>query len=334
MPQRPRPVPDRGPVILTRRRLLTLGGGVFVVALVPQALRHQRQLVTRTIPVMGTVAEVLVVHHDRAEAEAAIDLAFERLRWVDATMSRFQAESDVGRVNLGAWRDAVPVHPATAAVIGEALRWAELSEGAYDPGVARLVEAWDVTHRTQPPAREAFQRLAGRRFHRGIGLDRWQGRPVVRFDSPDIGLDLGGIAKGYAVDAAIGVLESVGIRDAVVNAGGDLRAIGRSADGDWWRVGVRDPAAPARISSEIEVVDQAIATSGDYLQGFDYGGRRYHHILDPATGEPREAAVHSVTVRAQTCLAADAGATAVFGVPLDQARAMLRGSAPELEVVG
>ena len=334
MPQRPIPVPDRGPVILTRRRLLTLGGGAFVVALVPRALRYQRRIVTRTIPVMGTVAEVLVAHHDRAEAEAAIDLAFERLRWVDATMSRFQAESDIGRVNLGAWRDAVSVHPATAGVIGEALRWAELSEGAYDPGVARLVEAWDVTHRTQPPAREAFQRLAGRQFHRGIGLDRWQGRPVVRFDSPDIGLDLGGIAKGYAVDAAIGVLESVGIRDAVVNAGGDLRAIGRSADGDWWRVGVRDPAAPARISSEIEVVNQAIATSGDYLQGFDYGGRRYHHILDPATGEPREAAVHSVTVRAPACLAADAGATAVFGVPFDRARAMLRGSAPELEVVG
>ena len=334
MPQRPMPVPDRGPVLLTRRRLLTLGGGAFVLALVPRALRHQRRLVTRTIPVMGTLAEVLVVHHDRAEAEAAIDLAFERLRWVDATMSRFRAESDIGRVNLGAWRDAVPIHPATAVVIGEALRWAELSEGGYDPGVARMVEAWDVTHRTMPLAREEFQRLAGRRFHRGIGLDRRQGRPVVRFDSPDIGLDLGGIAKGYAVDAAIAALESAGIRDAVVNAGGDLRAIGRSADGDWWRVGVRDPAAPARISGEIEVVNQAVATSGDYLQGFDYGGRRYHHILDPATGEPREAAVHSVSVRAPTCLAADAGATAVFGLPIHVARAALRDTAPEVEVVG
>ncbi len=332
MPQRPIPVPDRAPVLLTRRRLLTLGGGAFVVALVPRALR--RQLVTRTIPVMGTVAEVLVVHHDRAEAEAAIDLAFERLRWVDATMSRFRAESDIGRVNQGAWRDAVPVHPATATVIGEALRWAELTEGAYDPGVARLVETWDVTHRTQPPAREAFQRLAGRQFHRGIGLDRWQGRPVVRFDSPDIGLDLGGIAKGYAVDAAIAALAGIGIRDAVVNAGGDLRAIGRSADGDWWRVGVRDPAAPARISSEIEVVNQAIATSGDYLQGFDYGGRRYHHILDPATGEPRAATVHSVTVRAQSCLAADAGATAVFGLPIEAARTALGDVVPGVEVVG
>lgn len=333
MTQRPMLVPDPSQ-LLSRRTVLALGGGALVLALVPRAVRRRRQLVKRIIPVMGTVAEVMVVHDDRAEAEAAIDLAFERLRWVDLTMSRFRAGSDIGRVNQDAWREAVPVHPATAVVIGEALRWAELSVGGYDPGVARLVEAWDVTHRTTPLPREAFQRLAGRQFHRGIGLDRWQGRPVVRFDSPDIGLDLGGIAKGYAVDAAMAALESVGIRDGVVNAGGDLRASGRSADGDWWRVGVRDPAAPDRISGEIQVINQAVATSGDYLQGFDHAGRRYHHILDPATGEPRIAMRHSVTIRAQTCLAADAGATAVLGLPMDEAEAMLHQAGAGVEIVG
>lgn len=300
---------------LSRRRLLALGGGAFVLSLAPWALRRRAGLVTRSIPVMGTVADVLVAHDDAELAQAAIDRAFDRLRWVDRTMSRFREDSDVARVNRLAWQDAVAVEPATAVVVAEALRWAGATGGAYDPGLVRLVEAWDVASRAAPPAREAFARLAGRDFYRGITVDRWRGAPVIRFDGPDIGLDLGGIAKGYAVDSALDAMARLGVRNAVVNAGGDLRAMGRSPDGDWWRAGVRDPADPHRIMQEVEVRDEAVATSGDYLQGFDHGGRRYHHILDPATGEPRVSGSHSLTVRAPTCLAADAGATAGFGRP-------------------
>jgi len=320
------------PAVLSRRKVLALGGGAFVLALAPRALRRRR-LVTRQIPVMGTVAEVLVADEHTDLAQEAIDLALDRLRWVDAAMSRFRADSDIGRVNRAAWRDAIPVLPATAHVLREALGWAEASDGLYDPGLARLIEAWDVTHRTAPPARDAFARLAGRQLHRGVVIDARQDRPVVRFDSPDIGLDLGGIAKGYAVDAAMAAIASTGIRHAVVNAGGDLRAMGRSADGDWWRVGIRDPADPERIRGEIEVRDEAIATSGDYLQGFDFGGRRYHHILDPETGEPRRAAAHSLTVRAPTCMAADAGATAVFGLDPERARRILDASGTGAAIV-
>ncbi len=282
---------------------------------------------------MGTVAEILVVHDDVAQAQDAIDMAFARLRWVDATMSRFRHDSDIGRANAGAWKDAVVIRPETALVIGEALGWAEASHGTYDPGLARLVEAWDVTHRTAPPEPEVFARLAGRHFYRGVELVTWRGRPAIRFENPDIGIDLGGIAKGYAVDAAIAELEGNGIHDAVVNVGGDLRAIGRSPDGDWWQVGIRDPQSPSRTSDQLEVRNQAVATSGDYLQGFQNSGRWYHHILDPRTGEPRRAVVHSITVRASTCMTADAGATAVFGLSMGPAREILERSSEKLEVV-
>ena len=325
------PIPD--PTPLSRRRMLALGGSAFVLALAPRLFRQRRRLVTRSIPVMGTVGEILVVHDDVTEAQAAIDLAFARLRWVDATMSRFRHDSDIGRVNAGAWKDAVNVHPATAFVIGEALGWAEASDGVYDPGLARLVEAWDVTHRTTPPDRQAFTRLAGRQFYRGVELTTWRGRPAIRFENQDIGIDLGGIAKGYAVDAAISTLESIGIHHAVVNVGGDLRARGRSPDGDWWRVGIRDPKSPSRIAGEIEVRNQSVATSGDYLQGFQSRGRWYHHIMDPSTGEPRQTTVHSVTVRASTCMAADAGATAVFGASPDRARTIIDDATVDAEVV-
>lgn len=327
-------IPDSAPrEDLTRRQMLAFCGSAFVLLLAPVALRRRRHLVTRTIPVMGTLAEVMVVHHDRREAEAAIDVAFGKLRWVDGTMSRYRASSDIGRANAVAWREAVPVQPATARVLGEALRWAEISDGIFDPGLARLMEIWDVGRRQAPPPRETFARLAGHRLHRAIALDNWRGRPVVRFLDRETGIDLGGIAKGYAVDLAGEALRASGIRDGVVNAGGDLLAMGRSLDGDPWRVGVRSPRDPSRIDGELSLSNEAVATTGDYLQGFVHRNRRYHHIIDPALAEPRVTSAHSVSVRAARCLTADAAATAVFGLDRPEAERLLARAAPDARIV-
>jgi thiamine biosynthesis lipoprotein len=320
---------------LGRRRVLGLIGSTFVVALVPPALRR-RALVTRSIPVMGTIARVMIAHRDRAAAEAAIDLAFDRLRQVDRAMSRHQPESEVGRANRFAARDAVRVGPQTARVLARALEWADRTDGEFDPALARVMEVWDPGRRRRPPPAEEFERLAGRRLHRGITLDRWRGDFVVRFDNPDVGIDLGGIAKGYAVDEAVDALRAAGIRDAVVGAGGDLRAIGRSADGACWRIGIRSPTNPAAITTELEVeggAAGAVATSGDYFQGFDYQGRRYHHIMDAARGEPRVVASHSLTVQAATCLDADAAATAGFGLGAADARRLIERCAVAARVI-
>ncbi len=326
--------PDSAARPLTRRQAVALGAGAFAVLVAPAALRRRRRtLVTRTIPVMGTTAEVMVVHDDPALAQAAIDDAFDRLRWVDRTMTRFDPASDLGRANLGAARDAVAVHPATALVVAEAIRWAERTEGRFDPALARVTEAWDLGERTSPPAAAAYRRLAGRALYRRVEVGSRDGRPVIRYLDADVGLDLGGIAKGYGVDRAVEALRAAGIRDAVVNAGGDLFAIGRSPEGDPWRVGVRSPHDPARIGGTIEVEDAAVATSGDYFQGFDHEGRRYHHIMDPATAEPVVTVRHSVTVMAGRCLEADAAATAVFGLDPAAAGLRLRMAAPEARLV-
>lgn len=317
------PRPDQPSTSMTRRQLLAIGGGLFVVALVPSVLRRRHVAVTRSIPVMGTVAEVIVVHHDQAAAQAAIDLAFDRLRWVDRTMSRHQAGSDIGRANAGASRAPVVVEAATTLVVAEALRWAAVTDGSYDPGMARVSEVWDLGNRTAPPPPESYRRLAGRHFYRHVGVEQYRGEPVLTYGDPEVALDLGGIAKGHAVDLAIEALRSAGIRDAVVNAGGDLYAMGRSADGDAWRVGVRSPGDPARIERELAVRDEAVATSGDYFQGFEHQGRRYHHIFDGATAEPRVVTAHTVTVRAPRCRDADAGATAVFGLTPGRAAQVL-----------
>jgi thiamine biosynthesis lipoprotein len=283
-----------------RRRFLALGAGAFAFAALPLAGRRQR-LVRRRLPVMGTIADIAAVGD-----QAALDAAFQELEFVDRTMSRFRADSDVGRLNRSA--DAVAIGAPTAFVLERALAWAELSDGAFDPCLGRVTELWD---RRVPPDATRLRRLAGRRLYRHLDLDG--ARAIVR--DPDVAVDLGGIAKGYAVDRAAQVLRERGVRQALVNVGGDLVALGRSPDGDAWRIGVADPDAPERWLRTIDLEDGAVATSGDYQRFFTHAGRRYHHLLDPATAAPRDTATRSVTVAATGCLTADAAATAVFACP-------------------
>jgi len=243
-------------------------------------------------------------------------------------MTRFAETSDVGRANRLASREGVAVSPATATVVDEALRWAESSDGAFDPCLGRVTELWDVGHRNTPPSAGDVTRLAGRRLYRALDLDRSSGGGRVRFASADVAIDLGGIGKGYGVDRAVTVLREWGIERGLVNVGGDLYALGDSEDGDPWKVGIRSPSDPSQLAGKLEVSDGAVATSGDYLQFFRYGDTRYHHLLNPVTGAPRETAEHSVTVRAASCMAADAAATAVFGMAREPADNLLRNRAP------
>jgi FAD:protein FMN transferase len=318
----------------SRRDFLALGLGAFVVTAVPwAAARRSDSLVRRSLPVMGTVAEIAVVHRDARYAQGAIDAAFGELREVERTLTRFRADSDVGRANAGAAAGPVAVGAATAAVLREALRWAEVSDGRFDPTLGRAVELWNVGGRTTPPAEADAQRFARRRLYRELGVERRGGAETVIFGDAALALDLGAIGKGYGVDRAVHALREWGIGHALVNAGGDLYALGRAPSGDSWQVGVRSPSDPAGLVSTLPLEDRALATSGDYEQFFEHAGRRYHHLLDPATGAPREAGVHSVTVAAATCTAADAGATAVFGCSRADGNGILVRGAAGAEIV-
>jgi len=309
----------------SRREFVALGVGAFVVAATPGIIRPKRRLIRRTVPVMGTLAEIGVVHRDERFAQGAIDAAIAELRAVDRTMTRFSDDSEVGHANLEAARGPVALSGATAEVIAAGLRWAEASEGRFDPTLGRAVEIWDVGHRSAPPAARELRPFAGARLYRSLELGERGGEPVVVYHDPAIGLDLGGIGKGYGVDRAVRSLREWGIHDALVNVGGDLYALGQSADEDAWEVGVRDPDDASRLVATFRISDRAIATSGDYEQYFEHHGRRYHHLLDPRTGEPRETGIRSVTVAADRCMTADAAGTAVFGETGEVARRVIAG---------
>lgn len=316
-----------------RREFVALGVGALVVASLPAGLRNRRRLVRRSVPVMGTIADIAVVHRDPRYAHAAIDAAIAELRFVERTMSRFSSSSDVARANLEAAAGPVAVTPETALVLEEALRWADGSEGAFDPCLGRVLALWDVGGRRVPPPADQVVRFAGRGLYRFMEVGSRAGEPVVLFRDADVAIDLGGIAKGYGVDRAVEALRSYGIYNGLVNCGGDLYALGHSDDGDPWSVGIRDPEDPDRLIETIEASDCAVATSGDYLQYFQYGGRRYHHMLDPTTGEPKRSRMRSLTVIAESCMAADAAGTAVFGMPAGEAARLLGECAPGARTV-
>jgi len=306
--------PSTGRQPLSRREFVGLGLGAFVAASIPLSLRRPAGVVQRSIPVMGTIARFAVVDRDEVHAQLAIDAAIAELFWVERVMTRFTDTSDIGRANIFASLDAVSVTPETAHVTAEALRWADALDGRYDPAVGAVVRLWNVKDRHEPPPADRVAELADRHFHRSVEVGASRGRPVLRFHGDGARLDLGSIAKGFGVDRAVAALRRHGIDHALVVAGGDLYALGTAPDGDPWSIGIQSPSDERTLAGTLRLSDRAVATSGTYRQFFRYRGRRYHHIMDPATGAPRETSMQSLTIVADRVMHADAATTALFGM--------------------
>lgn len=324
---------SRPPWQLPRREFIGLGIGAFVLTAVPMVGWRRPRLLRRAIPVMGTIAEVVVLHHDEAAAQAAIDVALAELRRVEWLMTRFSATSDIGRANRGAARDGVRISAETADVLAAALDWSATSAGRFDPALGGASELWDVLNRQAPPASSEVARLAQRGFWRSVDVSRRaDGTQAVRFTDADVHIDLGGIAKGHAVDRALRAVREAGIGRAMVVAGGDLATMGAGPEGGDWQVGIRDPHDARRLAGSLQIRDRAVATSGDYERYFRWRGERFHHLIDPATGAPRRTSYRSQTVVAATCRDADAAATATFGLDEAEARRVAGRAAGVVEV--
>jgi len=232
---------------------------------------------------------------------------------VDAHMSTYRADSELSRFNRAERTDWIPVSTETALVVGEALRVAELSSGAFDPTVAPLVELWGFEPHPNPaipPSRAKIAAALERVGHRLVEVR--EAPPALRKRRPDVALDLSGIAKGYAVDALAEELAALGFPDFLVELGGELRAAGRGPDRRHWRIGIERPlGGRGPMQAAVAVDGVGIATSGHSRNFVARDGVRYSHILDPRTGEPVPQVVASVSVMAATAMRADALATAL-----------------------
>ncbi len=270
-------------------------------------LAEAGHLVTRSGTAMGTAVQIRVYsdgRRDDGEIEQVIDRAFAELRRLEALMTTWRAESDISRVNAAAGQGPVAVSKEVLDVVRRSLDFSRMSGGAFDISYYALRGLWkfddDLTAVVPDPKAVAARiKLID---WRKIQVD--QGRRTIFLQRPGMAVNLGGIGKGFAVDAAVAVLRQGGFPDAVVQAGGDLMLAGSKA-GKPWMAGVRDPRGPADDYFAVcPVLDHAFSTAGDYERGFVLDGRRYHHIIDPKTGYPATRA-RSVTIYARDATTAD-----------------------------
>jgi thiamine biosynthesis lipoprotein len=265
---------------------------------------------------MGTAVTFVAWTADDAATHTAFVEAFAELKRIERLMTDWERpgepRSDIVRVNAAAGQAAaVTVSAETLAVVKLSLDVAKRSGGAFDISYAVMRGIWKFDDDLEPKLPDK-KTLAERRKlinWRDIVVDDKAG--TIRLKRAGMRIGLGGIAKGYAVDRCAAVLRKHGLTDFIVQAGGDLYAAG-SKSGTPWGVGIQDPRSThGEVFAQAPIRDHAFSTAGDYERGFVLEGRRYHHIIDPATGYPATAS-RSVTVFAPTALLADALDDAVF----------------------
>jgi thiamine biosynthesis lipoprotein len=271
------------------------------------ALPAHAEWYQRQAAMMGTSVGVELWADDPSLAQRAMDTVFDEMRRTDELMSTYKPSSQISRVNAEAAQRPVVVDPTIVDVVDRALGFSRLSGGAFDITYASVGYLYDFRTREHPDDEAIAKALPGVDY-RHVVVDR--SRNTIRFLKAGVRIDLGGIAKGYAVDRCIEMLRRLGIRHAMVNAGGDTRLLG-DRRGRPWIVGIRDPRQDGKVVVSLPLADEAISTSGDYERYFDEDGVRYHHILVPGTGRPA-GAVRSVTIVADDATTTEGLTKSVF----------------------
>jgi FAD:protein FMN transferase len=269
---------------------------------------------------MGTYVRVTVPTDDSAAIWPEARRALAVFQRVDSLMSNWTATSEVARLNREAPLAATRVHPEVGAVLEASLRLWRESGGANDITVEPLVRAWGFLGgpRRVPSddeIRAALARVGAQRVHYDPTTR------VLRFDDPGVRIDLGGIAKGYAVDVAAESLKAHGVTDVLIDLSGNMAALGSSGGGGGgWRIGIRDPRDRIPYVARLAIGGEAISTSGQYEQFVARDGRTYGHIMDPRTGRPSQGLI-SVTVVSASAMECDAWDTPLFVMgPLEARR--------------
>jgi thiamine biosynthesis lipoprotein len=258
-------------------------------------LRTASNSVRRARPLLGTFVEITVTDAGVSEMHAAVDAAFEAAGEVHWLMTFHHASSEVACLNREAFARAVVVHPWTFQVLDAAVELHRRSAGAFDIAVAPALQDLGLL----PRLRDDRPSPSGNRATTAA-IELLPGRRV-RFKHPDTRIDLGGIAKGFAVDRAIEVLRRHGVPAALVNAGGDLAVLGREPH----TVYIRDPRDPGRLMCRVGVSNEALASSGRYFDPFASAKPLGSAVIDPGSRKQAHAAL-GATVRAPSCMLADA----------------------------
>ncbi len=272
----------------------------FGLAPVAQAEWHSAQR-----DIMSTRISVELWHADAATANRCSERVFTEMRRIEALMSTYIASSEISRVNANASVSSLDISSELAGLIEQSLYFSDISNGAFDITYASVGYAYDYRKKQQPDADTIANALPAIDY-RHVELDGNQ----ISFRHSGVRIDLGGIAKGYAVDRGIEQLRDCNISRALISAGGDSRIIG-DRGGIPWVIGIQHPRDPAGIALRLPLSETAFSTSGDYERFFIEDGKRIHHILNPKTGKSAEGS-WSATVTGPDAMTTDALSTTLF----------------------
>jgi thiamine biosynthesis lipoprotein len=278
---------------------------------------------------MGTVAALRLMLPAELPADEAIGIVQDSFAEVNTALSTWSPNSELSRLSRAAADSAVNVSPLLRTCLARALLLSEQSGGAFDPTAESLMRLWGFYRRkgVLPGATSLDSALAD------LGKWRLEGNPAcVVKDKPGTHFDLGGIAKGLAVDLAVARLRKAGLDDGLLDLGGNLYCMGGAPGRENWRVGIRNPHNRDELFATVTISQASVATSGSYERFVTIDGRRYGHIMNPATGRPAEGLL-SASVIAEEGILADGLSTTLFVLGPDAAWKFLAKYYPEVEAI-
>ena len=256
---------------------------------------------------MGTKAKVEFESDDSQQAAKLIEQVVAEMHRIDRLMSPFKPDSELSKINQQASRHPVAISDELFALLVKSEHFSRLTQGAFDISFSSVGYLYDY-RKHQRPDESQKKVLTPQINYRKILLNKSE--KTVKFENDKLKIDLGGIAKGHAVDRCIEILIGHGIKNAFVSAGGDSRVIGKK-NGRLWYIGIRHPRDEGKLIVNLPLEEVAISTSGDYERFFIEDGIRYHHIIDPKTGDSVRN-TQSVTILAANSTVADALSTSIF----------------------
>ena len=275
---------------------------------------HQFSSVAMTTPI-----NLVIWEESLLKAETISQEVFEEFDRIEQQMSRYIEDSELSLINRHAFEKEMQVSPSLFSVLNAAMNISSLSQGAFDISFASLGYMYDFRKKIKPTDMEIQQKL--KFFHyQNISLDHKN--KTIKFSKEGILIDLGGIAKGYAVDQGIEILKKYGVSSAHLSAGGDMRLLG-DKQGAPWIIGIKNPRNESEQAIILPLSDTAVSTSGDYERFFmDDKGERIHHILSPKTGKPVKG-IRSATILANEAITSDGLSTAVFVLGVQEGLALI-----------
>jgi len=276
-------------------------------------LSCQRSLIKKktTLFALNTFINITLVDTDNSKINSAINIIRDEFRRIEDKFNIFNTESEIYNINRFSGIKPVKVSTEAISLIKKAVYYSELTDGYFDITIAPLEFLWGFYegYEKRIPDGKELRKILKFINYKNIIID--EKRNTVFLKKKGMKIDLSSFIKGYAVDRVIKKLKRIGLKGALIEAGGDLRVFGENLKGCIWKIGIRHPRNNSEIYKVLDIKNQAVATSGDYENFFIKGERKYHHLLNPKTGYPVRNVV-SVTVIAKDCMTADLLSTAIF----------------------